>query len=226
MSTLTLSGWTQPADALAHVTNDALSFDYSDYTSPEASFVGLKQFADVESVIGWSMGGQLALRAIAAGMLKPKHVTLIATPWQFVADYGMGGRTFELFYDTYARDAASHKARFHALIAKGDKYERQVLEQLRHHPEVENTQRWLPWLEDLGRYSLDTADLSKLPPTLLVQGRNDTIVRYPQALKMQSMLPQLTLSIWEEAGHAPHLHDPRRLLKEIVAHRAQHKVAA
>lgn len=228
MKTLALSGWSQPSDALARVfPGEHVTFDYSDYPSPEASFAALKkQFGQTEYIIGWSMGGQLALRAIAEGVLKPKHLTLLASPWQFVSDYGMGARTFELFRDTYARDAANHKERFHALIAKGDAHESRILRELTHHGDVENTDRWLPWLDMLGSYSLDNADLSRLPPTLLIQGKNDTIVRYPQALKFKSMLPQITLSTWENAGHAPHLHDTTRLMEEIMEHRAQHKVAA
>ncbi len=226
MNTLTLSGWTQPSDALARRMPGSTWFDYSDYPSAEASFEGLQQFADMPYIVGWSMGGQLALRAIAAGILKPRHLTLIASPWQFVSDYGMGGRTFELFRDTYAKDAAAHKERFHALIAKGDKHEQRILGELEHHEDVENTARWLPWLQELASYSFDKDKHLYLPPTLLIQGENDTIVRLPQALKFQKELPQITLSRWADTGHAPHISDPQRLRQEIETHRAQHKVAA
>jgi pimeloyl-ACP methyl ester carboxylesterase len=226
MRTLTLSGWAQPADALARYMPGSTTFDYSEYPSVEASFEGLQKFADVPYVIGWSMGGQLALRAIAAGVLKPKHLTLIGTPWQFVSDFGMGAQTFDLFADTYSKNPVGHKVRFHGLIAKGDQHAKRILNELEHHPDVENTRRWLPWLQELASYSFDQDKHLYLPPTLLIQGENDTIVRLPQALKFQSELSQITLIRWADTGHAPHISDPKRLLSEIETHRAQHTVAA
>ena len=226
MRTLALSGWTQPADALADaLEGKVVLFDYSDYASPGASFAGLEPFADAESVIGWSMGGQLAVRAIEAGVLRPRHLTLIATPWQFVAPFGMGRQTFELFRETYRKDAARLKERFAGLIAKGDLHARRIIENMRHHPHVEDTARWLPWLDDLGRHSFDSAGLTRLPPTLVIHGEKDAITPYAQALRFAD-LPQVTLSGWKDAGHAPHLHDPARLWREIAAHRAHIEVAA
>jgi hypothetical protein len=35
--TLILSGWTQPVDALAHVVDNPVLFDYSDYENAEAA---------------------------------------------------------------------------------------------------------------------------------------------------------------------------------------------
>ena len=85
MSTLLLSGWSQPVDALAHLVDDPIFFDYSDYPNADAAIAALKKLSPRHAV-AWSMGGQLLLRAMAAGALAPKHVTLIAAPMQFVSD--------------------------------------------------------------------------------------------------------------------------------------------
>ncbi len=228
MSTLTLSGWTQPVDALMHLAEDAVTFDYSDYPSPEASFVGLGKFSEVERIIAWSMGGQLALRAMAAGVLKPKHLTLIAPPAQFVTADGLKGMdplTFEQFRTNYAGDPARTKERFHGLIAKGDADFKRVKEMLGYHPQVEDTARWLPWLDDLAAYRLPPASLANLPPTLIIHGMNDVIVPHAQSLHLAQMSPQVTLRSWDTVGHAPHLHDASRVMAEIAAHRAAHGVA-
>ena len=84
MKTLLLSGWTQPTDALAHLVDDAVVFDYSDYPNPDAAIEALKKIKP-RHVVAWSMGGQLALRAIAAGAITPTHLTLIAAPMKFVS---------------------------------------------------------------------------------------------------------------------------------------------
>lgn len=220
MSSLILSGWTQPIDALAAIAPDAQQFDYSRYDSPEASFEGLENFKHTQHVIAWSMGGQLALRAIAAGVLAPEHLTLIAAPYQFVGQGGMDPLTFEQFRANYARNPARTKTRFHGLVAKGDKDFSRVMEMLGHHPEVENTARWLPWLDDLGQASLAGMDLSAAPPTLLLHGTEDHIVPFGQSARLAAQLPQVELSCWDEVGHAPHVHDATRLRAEIAAHRA------
>ena len=141
MSTLILSGWTQSAEPLAALAPGARVFDYSDYPSIERCFPGLATYRETKHVIAWSMGGQLALRAIAIGALAPKHLTLIATPYRFVGEDGMGAETFRLFRESYAKDTARTKTRFHALVGKGDAKQSEVIHRLKHHADVENTDR-------------------------------------------------------------------------------------
>lgn len=226
MNTLTLSGWAQPHDALTAHIPGSIAFDYSDYPSPTASFEGLQHYADIPYIIGWSMGGQLALRAIAAGVLKPKHLTIIGTPWQFVGDDGMDAHTYALFRDTYIKNPARHKERFPALLAKGDRNAREIIRAITHHPDVDNTHRWLPWLEELSRYSFTEDAHAILPPTLVIHGTQDAIVPVAQARMFAQTLPMVHIALWEAVGHTPHLHDPQRLLKEIMRHREHTKVVA
>ncbi len=105
------------------------------------------------------------------------------------------------------------------LIAKGDRDAKRVMGELSHHPEVENTARWIPWLEWLGMGNLDDIRGAKLPPTLIVHGTEDAIVVAAQAEKLQAIIPNSTLSIWNDVGHAPQLHDAERLRAEITTHR-------
>ncbi len=224
MTTLLLSGWTQPADALAHMADDAVLFDYSEYANPAAAIEGLRKIKPAH-VVAWSMGGQLALRAMSAGALAPKHLTLIAAPQRFVGEHGMGEETFRLFRDSYAADPARTKTRFHGLIAKGDARVREVMDMLGHHPEVENVSRWLPWLDDLGRHEFLDAALASRPPILIIHGMNDQIVPHTQGEQLSRFLPNATLSSWANVGHAPHAHDAARLKAEIFAHRTKHGVA-
>ena len=222
MHTLTLSGWTQPSDALARYLPGAEVFDYSDYPDAQASFTGLAHFAQVPHVVAWSMGGQLALLAILAGILKPRRLTLIAAPYQFVAGAkvkeAMDPVTFAQFRANYAQHPARTKTRFHALIAKGDKHHTRVMAALGHHPAIEHTPRWLPWLDALGRTSLHGSDFSALPPTLLIHGEHDAIVPCAQSNYLANALPRARLELWPGAGHAPHLHDPVTFHERIHTH--------
>ncbi|MFN7452739.1 MAG: alpha/beta fold hydrolase [Alphaproteobacteria bacterium] len=222
MNFLTLSGWTQPSDALARIIPDAAYFDYSDYPSPEASFAGLAPFANVSQVVAWSMGGQLALKAIQAGVLSPKKLTLIAVPYQFVADSrvkaAMDPVTFAQFRENYVHHPARSKTRFHGLIAKGDQHHARVMAALGHHQEVEHTSRWLPWLDALASDSFYGQDVSRIPPTLLIHGENDVIVPVAQSKHLANALPYARLKIWSDCGHAPHLHDPIAFHRLVQSH--------
>lgn len=227
MNTLTLSGWTQPADDVARaLAIGAATFDYSEYTSAHAAFEALHAYGDTPHIVAWSLGAQLAMRAIAAGVLNPRHLTIIAAPYQFVQtpDFGtaMGETTFAMFRENYATNPARTKERFHGLVAKGDRDTRRILSLLGHHPQVENTVRWLPWLDELGSVSLQALDLSRVPPTLIVHGTQDAIVPVAQAQMLADQLPSASVSLWEGVAHAPHWHDGARLLREIETHRAQH----
>jgi len=215
MTILTLSGWTQPSDALSRLIPGSVHFDYSDYASPEASFEGLKQFEYAERIIAWSLGGQLALRAISAGVVKPKKLTLIAAPYQFVGENGMDDFTFTQFRANYEADATRSKSRFHGLIAKGDKHHKRIVDELDHHHDVENISRWLPWLDDLARISLRDMDLSAVPAPLIIHGENDVIVPIGQSEALAKHLRSGIFERWEECGHAPHLHDTEKFTARL-----------
>lgn len=225
MSTLILSGWTQSAGPLAALAPGARVFDYSDYPSMARCFPALASYRETKHVIAWSMGGQLALRAIAIGALAPKHLTLIATPYRFIGPDGMGAETFRLFRESYAKDPARTKQRFHALVGKGDARQSEVMRRLVHHEDVENTERWLPWLDALGLNDATSEPITKTPATLIIHGRNDDIVPHAQGEFLARYLPRTALSSWQDVGHAPHAHDAARMMDEIHAHRVKHGVA-
>lgn len=218
---LTLSGWTQPADAVARaLLPQAATFDYSAYATVDAAIEALgAQYAHIRHVVAWSMGGQLLMRALAAGALIPSHVTLIAPPFEFVHDaHGMDAFTFSQFRQNYATDAARSKTRFHGLIAKGDVHHKRIVGELAHHHAVEDTSRWLPWLEDLGRTGLQNFTWTAIPKTQLIHGVNDVIVPVAQAQLYASKFPEIQIEIWEDCGHAPHLHAPDKLRARILEH--------
>ncbi|MBA4274438.1 MAG: hypothetical protein C0436_02160 [Alphaproteobacteria bacterium] len=218
MSILTLSGWTQPTNALADHIPGAHGFDYSEYKTPSHAIEALRQFHDTSTIVGWSLGGWLAMRAIAAGALAPKSLVLLAPAFQFVNDDtfidGMPKDTFAQFRSNYAADPVRTLNRFHGLIAKGDKHMRTVMDKLSHHETVSDTDRWLPWLDALAETSLHDIRLSTRH-IHLIHGDADAIVPVAQSAYLLERHPHMTLSVWEGASHAPHLHDTKRF-QEIV----------
>jgi pimeloyl-ACP methyl ester carboxylesterase len=222
--TLAISGWGQPYDALAAVVPDAAHAHYARYTSVEDALAAIATVArDCEYVVGWSLGGQLAVRAIAAGMMKPRRLTLIATPFQFVETpklkLGMKRDTFEKFRGNYEANPKRTIDKAWELVVKGDTRPAAVREHLTPDKKEQALKfDWLSWLHMLDGYSCDSLDFSEFPPTLLVHGAHDVVVAPDQSARFAQAIPQATHVEWKGCGHAPHWHNTDGLKQLIAKH--------
>jgi pimeloyl-[acyl-carrier protein] methyl ester esterase len=226
---LALNGWAQPHDGLQHVAPAGTQHvAYSDYASMETLWQQLAH-TDAELLIGWSLGGQLAARAVMDGVVRPKALVLIAAPWQFVANdrypQGMGASTYAMFVENYANQPARTARRFSALVAQGDSRAADIeAEQTVHLAVMEDNDRWLYWLKLLGEWEPSREAVQLLPPTLLIHGRGDGIVPFAQSALWQRYLPQAELLALPDAGHAPQLHAPAQVRAAIAAWAAKYGV--
>lgn len=221
---LTISGWTRHFESLApFAPHTAEHFDYSAYLPGDAAFNALSRHREKEHIIAWSQGAQLALRAMAKGVLAPKKVTLLAPPMFFVKrqsdDPAMDDFTYQTFCENYKSNAARTKARFNGLVAMGDAQQKQVMEGLIHHPQVEDVARWLPWLLDLKTQDLRDENFSTITADVqIIHGENDGVIRAEQSKILAARLPNARLHLWENCAHAPHLHHAQALLDCLAAH--------
>lgn len=223
MRILTLSGWGQPHDALAAIAPDATHVDYAQYPAIEEALAHIAEVAQGhDAVIGWSLGGQLAARAIGIGMSRPRKLTLIATPFKLVHDGkngSMGRGTHEKFRDNYAANPDRTLRKAYELIAHGDSRAAEVRGYLsRHDRQSVLSNDWLSWFDRLKDLSAENLDFSLFPPTLLVHGENDAVAGAAQAERFAAALPKATLALWKGCGHAPHWHDPAALAALIKEH--------
>ncbi|MDE3016341.1 MAG: alpha/beta fold hydrolase [Pseudomonadota bacterium] len=215
---LTLSGWGQPHDALEAVAPGATHVNYAKHGSAEAA---LSAIADTgrgyDTVIGWSLGGQLAVRAVAAGMLAPKKLVLIAAPFQFVGgEAGMGRDTYKKFRDNYAKNPARTLDKAWALIHQGDTRVGYIEKQLEAQDKNAVLRHdWLRWLEAMEDFSFSDIPLAGMPKTLLIHGGADVVVAPQQSRYFAKMLPQAELMMLPGAGHAPHWHDTEAVAAAI-----------
>lgn len=222
--TLALAGWTQRHDALKGIAPDALHLDYYPSRSQEEVFARIAPHAkDIRYAIGWSLGGWLLMRAIMEGVIAPEHLTLIAPPLQFVTTedfpHGMDPATFALFYTNYRDQPERTAARFAQLIAKGDTEHKRVVDALDLPPHTTDAATWHPWLDTLSAQRHGHLAFDGFPPTLLIHGAHDTIVPVAQGRELAQRIPGAQLHIFEDAAHAPHLHDAPRLARLIDHHR-------
>jgi pimeloyl-ACP methyl ester carboxylesterase len=219
MKILTLSGWTQPPDALLSIAPNAEAFDYIEH-SPESLHQHRESY---DLVIGWSLGGVLARQMLISGAISADAFVSIAAPYQFVRDAhchdAMPPDTFAQFYANFEMDSARTAKRFSGLLAKGDVRAKAIVAEMSHHPRLHETAHWLRWLGFLDDYSARHHDYSSLPKTLIIHGAQDAIIPVAQAPKLAEKLGA-QLHMLPDAGHAPHLHDApevQRAIKAFVA---------
>lgn len=214
MEVLCLTGWQQEKDALANIASGALHFDYASYNDVERMFSDLPGKPDI--AIGWSLGGQLLVRAIAGGYVLPKKLLLVSSPYQFVANEkfsdGVSQAEFNDIRNNYKNNAREMLSQFQSVIGYGDKNQANVIRKL-----VKTNEIWkngVFWLDELGRANCGD-DFRGFPETVIIHGENDKVVNLANAGKFAGILPGSHLVLLPGCSHAPHLHDPG-LLKNII----------
>ncbi len=216
MNLLCLTGWQQPADALApYIPEGAVHVPYAGFTDTESLFASLPLEADV--AIGWSLGGQLLVRAIAGKRIRVKKLILIGAPFQFMASDGFAhGATQQLWQGiraSYKNNPDSMIKEFSGHVAAGDSYAARIIRTLNKTLSV--WENGLFWLDELARFSCCGLDFSAFPPTLLLHGRNDRVIHHEQARFFVKAIRGAELISPDDCGHAPHMHD-EGLLKGIL----------
>lgn len=210
MRGLTLNGWAQPASGLHALAPTAEAFDYSALKSYGQLADALRGQA-CTYLLGWSLGGQLAVRLLMDQIVTAEKVILIAPPYRFVANEdfpnAMPPEIFAAFRRNYTEDTERTVARFDALIAKGDSRASAVLRHLPLYPAACDTDRWLPWLNILAGFDMKHLPIEQLPPALILYGEQDKIVKPAHAHAYAQRMKNARVLIYIDAGHAPHLHD-------------------
>jgi len=218
---LCLSGWGQKFDSLEQVFSESFfvsSFDYLSLSGVEEFFTKIKsQKLNPDILVGWSLGGQLAIRLIERKILQPKLLILLAPPFQMVKDSriqaGMSKATFEEFYQNFSAAPTQALKQFAILAAMNDQNAREIARSL--DVGEKNFEQMKNWLKELEKFSCFNVDFKNMPRTLYFHGAGDMIVHSSQAEYFRERIKNLRLEIFKNCGHAPHLRDPERL-KQII----------
>ena len=218
---LCLSGWGQKFDSLEQVFSESFfvsSFDYSRLNGVEEFFTEIEsQKLNPDILIGWSLGGQLAIRLIERKILQPKLLILLAPPFQMVKDSriqaGMAKATFDEFYQNFSAAPTQALKQFAILTAMNDQNAREIAHTL--DVSEKNFEQMKLWLKELERFSCFNLDFTSMPRTLYFHGAGDMIVHSSQAEYFRERIKNLRLEIFKNCGHAPHLRDQERLRKII-----------
>ena len=234
---LCLSGWGQKFDSLEFIFSDQVfapffveSLDYSRFGAVEDFFDFVKtkfgasnhaatQLVDgPEIMVGWSLGGQLAIRLIAAKILKPKLLILIAPPFQLVKDAriqaGMGQSAFKKFRDDFVLAPDKTLKQFAILTSMNDRNAAAIARGL--DVNDANFTQLTFWLDELARFSCFDVDFSAMPKTLYFHGAGDMIVPVSQAQYFKERIADFHAEIFMQCGHAPQLNDVESLRRMMV----------
>lgn len=226
MEILCLSGWGQKFDSLEKVFSESnfdpffvSSFNYSKLSSAEDFFTKITAEKNPQILIGWSLGGQLAIRAIEKKILRPKLLILLAPPFQMIKDAriqaGMAPKTFKEFYQNFAKAPNQTLKQFAILASMNDHNAAEIARTL--DISDENFPQLKFWLEELERFSCFDVDFSNMPRTLYFQGAGDMIVHQSQAQYFAQRIKNFRLEIFKECGHAPHLSHLHKVREIITA---------
>ena len=188
------------------------------------------------TLIGWSLGGQLALALAARPVLAVQRLVLIASTPRFVQSedwpHGLPADTLRQFSRDLGHDSDATVARFLELQVRGSLGSAATLAALRAALARHGAAR--PPALRAGLALLAQTDLRALAPalsvpTLLVAGASDRITPPGAARALAALLPDARLLELPRAGHAPFLsHEeavaeaalrflaepPRRLMRE------------
>jgi pimeloyl-ACP methyl ester carboxylesterase len=212
MTTLCLTGWQQPADALSVIAPDkTIHFNYAAYSDVNAAIKAMSPTPRL--AIGWSLGGQVLARAVAGGHVRPQTLILLGASYQFLADtaftHGMQKADFASVVNSYTQDPIEMLKGFHMFVGAGDKHSTRIARAL--NQPITVWKHGLFWLEELGRFSCNTLDFSSFPATIIIHGINDKVVSPAQAEMFAKHIPSSQLTLLEDCAHAPHLHDTAAL---------------
>lgn len=226
MKALCFNGWGQIFDSLGIIVpkeiNEVSHIKYSkhsNYKNLKEEILDNKTSAEI--VIGWSLGGQLAVRLVSDGALKPKLLVLLAAPFQFVADKnvpsGMNSLAFLAFKNAFSLIPTSTLKRFALMIGHNDSNMKKIVEDIG--IDQENIVAWNKWLDEIKDFSCQKFDFKNFPRTLIIHGDGDTVVNVQQGKLFNEKIKNSRLEIIQLSGHAPHLHDAefvKKVIKEEI----------
>lgn len=172
-------------------------------------------------LVGWSLGGMLAVQVAARYPEKVSRVITLASNAKFVAarDYpcAMSLPVNRQFNASFAADPAATLKLFSGLLAQGDSNERALLKKMRgllaQQATTANWQDALQLLSELDNREL----LASLPqPGLHLLGEMDALVPASAAAALAKSNSRQQVQLLAQASHALHWSQPEKVI-ELIA---------
>lgn len=174
-------------------------------------------------LLGWSLGGQLALRLATQAPQQVRRLVLVATTPRFLAgagwEAGLAPALLQRFAEGLADDWQATLAEFLQLQVRGSRDAAQVLAGLQQavlaqgaaHPPA--LAAGLALLRDTD---LRAAVATVAAPALVVSGQHDRVTPPQAGAWLATALPQARHRLVPRAGHAPFLSHPEEFCADLA----------
>ena len=211
---LILSGWghtPEGFDIILPPGIEAMPFPYHHLQDKEAVLSALRQQnLQPDLVIGWSLGGRLAVHAIAQGIIAPKLFVLLAAAFSTPSTVNKNQTTGLL--DSYQTAPEETRIKFINLMVQGD----DRADYIRAHVSIDKRHDadWVRWL-DARLFGCEDLDFSTMPRTLIIHGANDAVTSHHASELFHQHISNSALTLLPDCGHVPHLHAPEEIAKLI-----------
>lgn len=216
LQTITINGWGQNNGYLNNLIPASREIKYG-HLNKINDFYAEFQNTKCDVLIGWSLGGQMAIRAVEKKIVSPKLLVLISTPFQFVNSKeircGITKSIYANFVREYNSDPINTLRKFSVMISRNDDNAKNILEELRKSEQKE--ENWKRWLFELGEFSCKDIDFKDFPKTLIIHGRDDSIVDVTNTSLFLSLIKDCKVEVFDGCGHAPHIHSHDKVSKII-----------
>ncbi|WP_323813995.1 malonyl-ACP O-methyltransferase BioC [Cellvibrio sp. NN19] len=170
-------------------------------------------------VMGWSLGGMLAVQLAARFPERVEAVITLAANLKFVAspDYptAMLRAINRQFNQGFAQDPQATLKLFGGLLAQGDANERSLLKQLRRNETGEITDNWLQALQLLSMLDNREAFAQLHQPGLHLFAEKDALVPIAAVNALTEINPQQETLVLENTAHALHWSQPQLVVDAV-----------
>lgn len=167
---------------------------------------------------GWSLGGQVALAALAQNAPRFPRLVMVSSTPKFVAGDGWSHGVAPILLAGFTRalksDPGALMTRFSALVNQGDASARELTRLLAANQRAalataEALAQGLHWLAELDLRHLLQQVAS---PVLLIHGALDPLIPLAAAEAARDGLANASLVVFPKAAHVPFLSDPARFV--------------
>lgn len=182
----------------------------------------MAELPDGATLAGWSLGGLVALAALAKHSARVGKLALIAGTPSFLQrpdwPHGVPAHLLDVFETALKLTPGLLLRRFNAQINQGDAHAKdltRLTEQLTHDdsPDVAALKGGLHLLREIDLRPI----LPKVPhPTLLIHGENDPLMKLAGAEAMRSLFPNARLDVFKGASHIPFLSQPQHFADTLA----------
>ncbi|NOX76962.1 MAG: pimeloyl-ACP methyl ester esterase BioH [Gammaproteobacteria bacterium] len=197
--------------------------DFDEFTLPTLAADIADIAPDHASIVGWSLGGQIATQFALDYPQRINKLTLVASSPRFVRSddwpNGVAPEVLNGFAEGLISDFQATLRRFIAIQAMGSEHAREQQRDLRERvfrhgkPQLRALEGGLQLLQHTDlRPQLSRLDCD----TLLISGEHDALFRLAAAQQTLPLIPHATLNIIKGAGHAPFLSHPDVFLHSLT----------